>query len=88
MPICLYISDALGKYNNLAKNKLYNSSNNINEQIQMQILKKFFLFVFSERKKQKGTITYINNKLDTPKNNTLLKQIYPPILPKFNISVL
>ena len=75
MPICLYISDALGKYNNLAKNKLYNSSNNIIEQIQIQILQKDFLFIISERKKQKGTITYINNKLDKPKNNTLLKHI-------------
>ena len=39
-------------------------------------------------KKQTGTITYIKNNDDIPKNNTLLKHINPFILPKFNISVL
>ena len=35
-----------------------------------------------------GTTKYIKNKLDIPKNKNDLKQIYPFILPKFQISVL
>ena len=87
-PILLYTSDALGRFIILAMSKLYTSSNNIKLHNKMLMVKNNFLFNFFDILIHIGKIIYINIKDDIPKNRTLLKQTNPPMLPKFNISVL
>ena len=43
---------------------------------------------FCDRKIQNGTMAYIKNSAEMPKNSTLRRQTKPPMLPKFKISVL
>lgn len=87
-PIDLYISIALGKSNILHIIKLYNSSNKNNDNKNILNIKNFFFVIILDKYIQKGTITYISNNPEIAKNNTLLKHVYPPILPKFHISTL
>ena len=61
-------------YKIISKTKAVNNRLEITE---MNFLENFSIIFLT-----KGTITYIRNKLDTPKNKIDLKQIYPFIFPK------
>ena len=54
----------------------------------IEITEKTFLFILLAISFAIGTKTYVRSKPETAKNITDLKQIYPPILPQFHISVL
>lgn len=82
------MSEALGRCNALAINKLYNSSNNIIENSVILIIKNNLMSSLVDRYIQNGTIRYTSIKEEIPKNNILLKQMKPPMFPKFNISTL